>query len=572
MLKASDIRPGEHVMIARLFVGRPPRSMLFEVRFDVADIVIYGDQSVHSGKHVRGAPGPGGVGDLASDVVFFGSVERRVRLLDNTQGPPPGITSPLLCRACSGILGLRADADIWRWWPVASFTAGAITFGARAVPLGAAVSAYGHEHAFACESPHMSDDARFALCVAAARGPGNATLRALIAPSSPYVSAPRPVRDAYLVGKNIYTHSRSAEKRWNTLDVELVGMSADIVTVSLRHDDLAGRHGSEAHELLLGESVLNNTIVLGSALLWQYAMYMDHLSGTLVLREHAVAEHVPLGFAVLYVLATVLLLRFKMVLNVRHYGRPPRDAAIEYSSLAFEIAGWIVAVVAISLAEVRGVLIPDYTALYALTATIVVVGVLVGMAARLFVYVTYKRAESPVVTTVMFHVLLVESMWYEAILYVALWITVVPRRREGISNALTAFAAAWALFTMLMYVVVWASFMGAQFGHGDGGRRRRRTPLIRVAPAPAILAAATGAGALALVAYFGTTFVFYFTAPLIRRVGMIYANLALPAALVMSAILLTLASEMAATRIARAVALHARARIEATKTTEFLAS
>ena len=97
-----------------------------------------------------------------------------------------------------------------------------------------------------------------------------------------------------------------------------------------------------------------------------------------------------------------------MVSSVRHYDRLPRDSSIETISIIYEVAGWIIPIVLLTLPETREVMIPDYTALYGVTAAVVAVGIAVGIAVR--VYVGWMQREGKqAVTATMFCALLARS-------------------------------------------------------------------------------------------------------------------------------------------------------------------
>jgi len=543
-----------------MFVGMPPKLMEFEVRFDIADLVIYRDQSVHSGKHTRGARGPGGHGDLATDAVFFGAVEIRARILDRTRGAPGDLLSPLLCGHCDGILGLRRDADVWQWWPDAAFTPGAITFGGRANTL--ASESPHEEHTFHCEEHATNSDS--ALCVIQIKC-HDQVFRARIVPSDAYIAVPEDVLSSYLVGKNIYV----AHKKWEPLDLGLLSSDGTEVPLSLEHDDLSGQHGNEARELLIVQSERNDTITIGSALAWRYSMYINQVEGTLVIRRHVVAEHLPALFAILFLVASGLILRFKMVSSVLHYDRPPRDATIDGVNIAFSALGWIIVIVLLVLPQTRAVLTPDYTALYIITIGIVVIGISVSIGVRVYV-AQLQKAGSDTVTTTMYHMLLGEAIWHEAVLFIALWLAVAPRRREGIASWLTAFAGAWALYTFTSHVVYWMSYVASRFGTPP----RRRTTAVATATATAAtrvkrvkrpspwLVAATGVSLVGILVYFGILFGHFFMFPLLERVGMIYAELALGTTLVTTVMLIAAGTEIATLHVQRSVAINARNRLE----------
>ena len=542
IVRGSDIRRGEHVVIARMFVGMPPQTLDMEVRFDVGGIVIYRDQSLHSGKHVRGARGPGGFGDAATDAVFFGAAERRTRILDNTGGPPPGLSTPRLCGLCSGILGLRRDSDIWQWWPTATFTPGAITFGSR---IAALPNAPQREHTFSCE-PY---DGSATLCATRGRCMHD-DVRISIEPSNPYVAIPRHLRRAYLAGKNIY----NSHNTWDTLNVELLpGDGTTPAPLRLGHDDLSGQHGSEARELLVVESVKNDTITLGIPLGWRYAMHFDHVQNTLVLREHPVTMHLSVTYVFLYIIIAFMLIRHKMLSSEQHYAGDPRGSTEDTANIIFEVAGWSISTLLLFLPGVFDVLVPDYPALYGITVAIIAIGGIVTVASRVYVS-RAQRLQQQTQTTTMYHVLLAETVWYESVLFSALWLAIVPRRREGVASALTAFAAAWALYSFAGYATQWLTYITVGFGvKSHPGAVRRPS---------AWLVAFTGVSILALLVHYSWVFIELFMTPFLERVGMIYADLALATTLIISAILIATGAEIASAHVFRAVALQLRARVE----------
>jgi len=553
------MRSGEHVLIASVYIGMPPQYMDLEVRFDVADIVVYRDQSVHSGKHVRGVRGPDGFGDAATDVVFFGAVERRAPVLDNTgHRAPPWATSPLLCGSCSGIFGMRADSMVWQWWPTASFTPGSITLGARAPPL--SVDMPTAEHVFRCEPHHGSGGAPEAsLCTVAARCAGR-NVRASINPTSTYTMVPEHVRVEYLAGKNIYEHDD-----WeDSLDVELLGGDTSL-TIPLRHDDLTGQHGNEARELLVTESPRNDTVVLGTAMMWRYVVYVDRIAGTLSVRAHATREHLSIWYVLLYVATAYMLLRHKMLAGIRHHAKAPRAATTQTANISFEVAGWAVAVALLLLPDTIAVLLPDHSLLFVLSIAVVATGGVAAVLARVYVART-QRTHGQTCTLVMFHILLAESAWYEAALFVAMWLAITPRRREGVASVFTAFAAGWALYTFASYATYWIVCVAARFGEEPRNGAARR--VARVARAPWWLVALSGLSIFGLVAYFGVLFCVTFALPYIERVQMLYSDLALGTMLTASAVLVSMGVLVAGSHITRAVSTHALERIEHKKTYE----
>lgn len=541
LFKAADTRPGEHMAVADVVIGKPPRKLRLELRFDVADILLIGDQKIHSDKFTYDRPLS--YGSLGYDSVFFGSEERRTRVVSDTRGRTPPLTYPLLCSSCVGIMGLRSDAMAWKWWPTASMTTVAITFGKRIPVLEDASSVF--NCALALES-----DASVCTIQSEVHG---VIVQTAVDPASPYITVPEHVRSAYLSGKNIYQHDRLSE--WNTLRVQLISNSeSENISLGLTHDDLVGQHGSQARELLIRTGEQNDTMIIGNSLLWKYALYIDKTSGTMTLHQHAVWEHLPTSYVILFLLGTGILLRYKMVSTVRHYDSLPRDTAINFVSLLYEIAGFTIPIVLLILPETRNVLLPDFTELYIVTAVIVGVGILTGIAARVRVSQGQRNQEA-VITPFMFCVMFAEAMFFETVVLIGLWLAVVPRRREGIASVLTVFVGACALYTAMTYFFYWATFVLCRFGQ----TRKSKT---RITAAPVWLSGLISLATVGVLAYFAILLVFFFLTPLIERVGTIYADLALGASLVGASIIVMGGTYVAAARVKRAIGIHIRARLK----------
>ena len=531
IIRKSDVRNGEHVIVASLFVGMPPESVELEVRFDVSGIVLYRDQKIHSDRYERAPDGRSG-----TDSVFFGTSEKYMRIVDGTGGRVAGLARSILCTRCSGILGLRRDSDVWQWWPTASFTPGAITFGSHVPSLPRDAT---REHLFHCENRTGSAGS---LCTIRGSCMGR-ELWTSLDPGAPHVLLPSKLRNRFLRGKNIYSHDA-----WETLDLILnPGTGSPPIALPLDHEDLSGQHGTEARELLVLSSTDNTTMTIGSSILWKYAIHYDQIRDTLILREHSVVPHLSTSYVVLYVIASFLLIRHKMLASEQHYALDPRGTTSHTATVIFETFGWGITVLLLFLPGVVDVLLPDFADLYGITAAIVAVGGIVPVLARVYI-ARIRRLRGSKKTPFLYHVLLAETVWFEAVLFSALWLSIVPRRREGVASVLTAFAAGWALYSFVGYACQWLTYMSVV---GKGVVRQ----------APIWIVVFTGLSILLLLAHYSFAFVFVFMHPFLERVGMMYADLALATTLLLSAIIVAASAEISRAHVFRVVAIQVRDRI-----------
>jgi hypothetical protein len=529
-IEASDVRPAEHVYTVTVYVGAPPEEMELEVRFDVAGLWIYRDQSTHSAGHVEAADG------TESDVVYFGGVRQRC---ETRRGVPPTLTSPLLCRACLGVLGLRADSDLWQWWPDASFTPASVTLGGRAPALRESA----HTWELLCENSELE----WALCTTRVLWKGR-MYRAELAPHYPYISMPRRVRDAYLDDKNIYDDALD----WPDFELEFVDAEGEgKLGVSFSRDDLSGQHGVEARELLIDvRRGRDDTFVLGSALMRKLLLYRASDRTRLVAHAHPVFTHLPVGNSVLFLVTLWFLVRWKMTDLGQHYARAhERSTRTRALDLAYQIAGWAVAVAAVFLPSTF-VVLRDMVQLHALMGVVVFVGIAVQIASRIVLRVAQARRKLQRPSALSFLIVLSESLWNEATLTTAMWLFVVPRRREDLAGPLTAVVAGASLYSVVTHTILFCVFAAVR-----NGRRKHGTV------SAAMLF--NFASILALGAFFTVLFVQLSTLPVLHRVSAIYAELATALAALGAVLVVLLGVGMADASITRAVQISAKQHLEA---------
>ena len=540
-IASSSIRPAEHAYTATVYVGAPPEETSLEVRFDVAGLWIYRDQSIHSAAHVIANDGS------ESDVIYFGGTRQRCR----THHGVPRVTSPLLCGECTGVLGLRADSSLWQWWPDASFTPASITFGGLAPPLRDRDSK--HTWDLPCEN----GDDEWSLCTVRVRWQGS-IYRAELSLNSPYLSAPRHARDAYLEGKNIYDKSEP----WDPLELEFVDAvprspgGASGLSVSFSRDDLSGQHGSEARELLIDivES-RNDTFVLGSALLRKLVLYRTGDRQKIVAHVHPIFSTLPIENSILFLVVFWFYVRWKMTDLGKHYARShERRTRVRAVDLTYQILGWGVSIAAVFLPSTWEVL-QDLPGLHGVAGTLVFLGIAVEIVARVILALAQRnRVQKP--QAVAFLIVLIESLWHEAVLTTAMWLLVIPRRREDLAGPLSAVAAAASIYSVVVHGVFLFVFI-AVCGPKSTRRGRRFSPLLTWFSLFAIVSV------LALGTYWVILFVWFFTMPLLHRLAAIYAELAAAVVAATAGLLFLGGVAMADAYITRAVQISAKQHIEA---------
>jgi hypothetical protein len=529
-IDASDVRPAEHVYVVTVYVGAPPEEMQLEVRFDVAGLWIYRDQSTHSAGHVEATDG------TESDVVYFGGVRQRC---ETHRGVPSTLASPLLCRTCLGVLGLRADSSIWQWWPDASFTPASVTLGARAPALRERTA---HTWELLCENSELE----WALCTTRVLWNGR-MYRAELAPHYPYTSMPRHVRDAYLNDKNIYDDALD----WPDFELEFVDAKGEgTLGVSFSRDDLSGQHGVEARELLIDvRKDRDDTFVLGSALLRKLLLYRASDRTRLVVHAHPVFSHLPVVNSVLFLVTLWFLVRWKMTDLGKHYARShERSTRTRALDLAYQIAGWAVAITAVFLPSTF-VVLRDTVWLHGIMGAIVFVGIAVEIASRVVLRVAETRRKLQRPSALSFLIVLAESMWHEAILTTALWLFVVPRRREDLAGPLTAVAAGASLYSVVVHAVIFFVFVAVN--------RRRKHGVVSAVSLFNLVSV------LALSTFFTVLFISLSTLPVLHRSSAIYAELATAIVALGAVLIILLGVGMADAYITRAVQISVKQHLEA---------
>ena len=547
----STVLPAEHAYVVSVYIGTPPEEVKLEVRFDAAGVWLTRDQAIHSASHVVSD------GGSESDIVYFGGTRRRVVI---RRGSPRTLGSPRLCGECEGVLGLRGDSDIWKWWPDAAFTPASVTLGGRSPPVIFAEDDL-HTWELPCEN---SDSDEGALCVVDAEWNG-VKLRAVIMPHASHTIAPRHVVSAYLEGKNLYDDAND----WDPFDLEFTG---DVVheggaslLLSLGRDELSGQHGAEARELLIDTGRDNHTVVVGSALLRRFALYRSADRSKIILHAHPVFTNLPHANSLLFLAAFCIFVRWKLTDLGRHYAREPRQVAVTIVDMVYQVVGQAIALVALGLPSTWAVML-DSPSLHNTSIAIVVVGIIftAAMRAALFrIQANARRANRPLsrVRPSTFLLVLVESVWHEAVLITAMWILVAPRRRENLAGPLTAIAGAAAVYSFTVHLTFLAVFTIVQFGTPRKGNVAR--------PPPLTLVVVAYLSVVGLIAFFGTLFVWVFMLPALINLAGIYYELVYGASAGTAAFVVLLAVCMTDTYIEQAVRLSAKqhhdARVEEEK-------
>ena len=239
----------------------------------------------------------------------------------------------------------------------------------------------------------------------------------------------------------------------------------------------------------------------------------------------------------------------------KHYARShERRTQVRAVDLAYQIAGWGVAIAAVFLPSTWEVL-QDMPELHGVAGATVFLGVAVEIMSRILLRMAQrKRVQKP--QTVAFLIVLIESLWHEAVLATAMWLLVVPRRREDLAGPLTAVTAAASLYSVVVHATFLFIFLAVR-GPRSSRNTRRFTTLLTWFSIFALLSVA------ALATLFTVLFVWFFTLPLLHRLAAIYAELA--AAVVAGTAVLILLGGVAMTDayVSRAVQISAQQHIEA---------
>ena len=524
-LEASDRRTAEHMLTVSVYVGTPAERMVLEVRFDVADIWLFRDQTVHSGTyHI----------DSSTDVVYYGGSLRRDIVFDSRAGSPIS-TSALRCRHCDGILGMHGDATLWQWFPSASFTPASVTLGDAAPSLQLPALPGGCDPFRTWYVPCVGreeGDTAFddTLCTVRVKWRGS-VYRARIVPHAPHTSLPPAVYQSYILdngGKSAYD---TPEAEWDPLDLELVDAhhrgcrgdrsGKDPFVLSFGRELLTGNHGNEARELLAEPDYdHNDTFTLGAAILSKVLLYRSADRKFLYLHEQQLHEGLPAANAAFFALTFWVLLRFKMTLIGRHYLLPAVDLSSEVSlNSIYRLSAWILAIVALLLPVTFDTL-ADVPVLFWGSVGIIVVGIAVD--ALLWVAVVtaplkLKNISNPSVC----YVTLLMRLWHEAVILTALWLFAAPRRKEGPASIIVLVVAAVSLYsvaTSIMFTAV----------------------LFAVKPRPGF-GIVLLFSELALAAWYGALLFFFFGEPLLTAAADIYTAVVPPALATLGIVLVLIA-------------------------------
>jgi hypothetical protein len=514
-LRQSDLRPAEHVYVASLYLGSPAEELELEVRFDVAGLFVYRRQEVHSASQAAG-----------TEIVFWGGTPLRTPVADGARRPPGA-----LCGACGGVLGLRFDSFVWRWWAEGTLTHASITLG------GMAPVAAGPENAVArvnCASPAPGEAVLGALCVSACAwewGGRVYDFPAIIAPHLPAVYAPDVVYGSYLRGKNI----NEKPGGWEPLLLDMYNAS-----LAFDADELSAQHGVEARDLLLRPwPGSGDAFAVGSAVLRHAVLHYSAPHGTLHIRAHAVHEHLSVVNLILFAVLFFFLVRWKMT-NMQHsFMHPRRRYWLDY---LFEVGGIVLGTTAIFLQNVRGIL-SEFPVLYTLVIAIYALAVTMeGVSKYLFFRYVRGRAGGAAADRLLFMAKFIETVWHEAILALALWALVAERRREGVANVLALLLNIYNLFSITVNFFILVHYFAMLAAAGGQGQKKNKKKRRR--KSTAAVSVATGLASASL-AFLVPVYVFitaaYFATPILTRNAQIYTELILPALLVGAAAVATAA-------------------------------
>lgn len=509
-LRKSDVRPAEHVYVASLYLGSPAEKMEFEVRFDVAGLFVYRLQEVHSASQADG-----------TEIVFWGGTPLRAPLMDGARRPPG-----YLCGACGGVLGLRFDSFVWRWWAEGTLTHASITLGGMA-PVAAAP-----DHAvsrISCTAPDDPGQAVLgALCVSAcAWGWGGRVydFPGIVAPHLPAIYAPEIVYSTYLRGKNINEEPGG----WQPLVFDIYN-----TTLAFDADELSSQHGAEARDLLLREwptGGQQQAFAIGSAVLRHAVLHYSAPHGMLQIRAHAVHEHMSTINLILFGVLSFFLARWKMTDMQRPFLHPPRRRYwVDY---LYEIGGIVLATTAIFLQHVRDI-ISEFPVLYALVIAIYVIAIAMEVTSKyLFFRYIRRRERANASNRLLFMATFVETVWHESILVLGLWALVVERRREGVANVLALLLNIYNLFsiTVNFFILVHYFAVLAAVHSKRSRRQRQKQQKKKKSTAEVALGVAYGLAAASLTflaPVYGFIVTAYFATPLLTRNAQIYTELILP--------------------------------------------
>lgn len=539
---ASDVRPAEHSYTVTVYIGSPPEQMQLEVRFDVAGLWIYRNQGIHSASHVKAIDG------RESDIMYFGGTRQRYHATCGSV--PHTLKSPLLCGKCDGVLGLRADSELWMWWPSAAFTPASITLG-HAAP---AFKDNDDETLWTIPCENSVDE--WALCTTRVMW-RNRLYRAEIAPHYSYISMPRHVRDAYLDDKNIYDDKLS----WPDFELRFFdakrGDSDEKLFVEFSRNDLSGQHGVEARELLIDVVThRNDTFIIGSALLRKMLLYRTTNRGILIAHAHHVYTHMPIVNSILFLAVMWFSIRWKMTDIGKHYARAhERSTRTRTVDIVYQVAGWAVAITSLLLRSTY-VVLKDLVWLHILMAIVIGLGIFIEVGARAFLFQAQRQGKLLKPSNMAFLLVILESVWHESVLMVTLWLLVVPLRREDLAGPVTAIVSAVGVYSVLVHGFIYVVFLYSCM-------TLPRKPKVLVT----ITSAAVFFSILGLEALFVTIFLPYSIIPLLKRISAIYAELAFPTAMTALLLIGMAALVMSDNYISRAmqISVHQRIKTKADK-------
>jgi hypothetical protein len=433
---------------AFFIVGTPPVELKLSIDVSTDQIIVFNQLNRESISWSNA--------DSTDLVIIAAETYRLAITLDPTESLPESANA---CTGCAGVFGMALSSFMWQIWPYISFTTATITLGK--------LNGIFETHSSMC--PFMIIDCDpsdlFSLCKTTAQVINFDTPLQITTQSDTIL--PDTIYSAYLNEKNVYSDNINS---WDPLFIEffashtfnpnsLLPTNVDYATclqtfnMELTGPDLVVKDGNSLTVLLEPSATL--PVQLGLSAFRKAIFFRDSINNVAYIKFQKVTPHYSTWNLILFFLAFAFLLRWKVV-DSTEIKNSKDERIYNIADVVFQIISIPLYVVGISLSSTRNVLLVDFPLIYWTLLIVIILLFLVDMITvlttiHIYVFATKRVKLNPQEG---FRLMLLKNVAHESLLTIAMFLYLLERRLEGISNISNFFILTFMIYNLTYYLIL----------------------------------------------------------------------------------------------------------------------
>lgn len=451
------------IYVAELDVGNPSLRQVLAINFNLNGIYTAKSPHLYSSTYSAAANG--------SDFItisgnLYNIPVRPLFDLDNLKQ---------FCSRCDGWLGMNAQSLFWRLWPSISFSAGSVMLGA----VNDEFTGFTSCPFYATSCSIVASDG---LCTTTATV-YNQTYRLRFSSDS-RTFLPRQLYDQYIGGRNVYDR-----REWPSLPIypttltELPSEMLNIfgrlgmyfvpqcrepAVIKLEQWSFITQNIQNLRKLyILPDDNTTDLISLGVSGWRSTILHVDSVHNVMLFRSYLNYPHISPANLLFFTLCLTIFVRWKLSdTGLISWSRP--DHRQNVANMVYMMFAVIISIVACVLEPTRNIL-SDYPLIYIMTCSIV------GICSAALAFTFILASNMPTVDKDMyFRVNLVKDIVFEYLLLTAMWLLMLERRFDALSNTATTLIVLLAVDNLTFYIAAITIYylyfgFGAAFRHSEFG-------------------------------------------------------------------------------------------------------